>query len=190
MSPTTLEDMVALDAAGAIGRTERVDVRSHLAASAPQEWERLGAFYDVAILLALALPATLPPSAAVRRRLMARLKGEPGDEPGVRTVSSSDGRWEAGSTESVRIKRLGGGVEQGRVVLLVDLSPGAQFPSRSHAGSEELFVVDGDVLVGGRRLGPGDFQEAEAGTVHPPLRSLQGCRLLFVVSALDFVERW
>ena len=90
----------------------------------------------------------------------------------------------------MRIKRLGGSVEHGRVILLVELAPGAQFPSRSHAASEEMFVVDGDVLVGSRRLGPGDFQEAEGGTVHPPLRSLQGCRLLFVVSALDYVERW
>jgi hypothetical protein len=50
--------------------------------------------------------------------------------------------------------------------------------------------VDGEVLVGARRLGPGDFQQADPGTVHPPLRSLQGCRLLFVVSALDYVEHW
>jgi anti-sigma factor ChrR (cupin superfamily) len=190
MSLTHLEDMAALDGAGALGRRERFELRSRLAAATPEDWERVGALFDVGILLALALPMTLPPSAAGRRRLMARLKGASSEEPGVRTVTASDGRWEAGSTDSVLVKRLGGGVEEGRVVLLLQLAPGAQFPSHSHVASEELFVVDGDVLVGGRRLGPGDFQQAQPGTVHPPLRSLQGCRLLLVVSALDYVERW
>jgi anti-sigma factor ChrR (cupin superfamily) len=190
MNPTRLEDMAALDAAGALGRPERFELRSRLATASQQEGESVASRYDVAILLALALPMTVPPSAAVRRRLMARLKGASADEPGVKTVTAGDGRWEAGSTDTVLIKRLGGGVEEGHVVLLLELAPGAQFPSHSHAASEELFVVDGDVLVGARRLGPGDFQQAEPGTVHPPLRTLQGCRLLLVVSALDYVERW
>ncbi len=190
MRAERLEDLAALDAAGACTSSERADIRSRLASATPEEWVRFGKYYDVAALLVLALPSTVPPSATVRRRLMARLGGEAGEEPGVRTVTAAEGRWEIGSTESVRVKRLGGGLEEGRVVLLLELAPGAQFPSRSHAEAEELFVVEGEVLVGSRRLGPGDFQQAEPGTVHPALRSMQGCRLLFVVSAFDYVERW
>jgi anti-sigma factor ChrR (cupin superfamily) len=190
MSPTHLKDMAALDAAGALGRPEQFELRSRLATASPQDAESVGSLYDVTILLALALPMTVPPPAAVRRRLTARLKGVAAEEPGVRTVTASDGRWDAGSTDTMLVKRLGGGVEEGHVILLLELAPGAQFPSHSHTASEELFVVDGEVLVGARRLGPGDFQQADPGTVHPPLRSLQGCRLLFVVSALDYVEHW
>jgi hypothetical protein len=189
MTGLDLETLTALDAAGALGRSERFDLRSRLDAASPGEQGRARGFYEAGIVLALALPTADPPSAAVRRRLMGRLKGDPHEEPGVRIVPASEG-WQAGSTEAVRIKRLGAWLESGQVALLVELAPGAQLPSHSHGGSEQCLVLDGDVLVGGRRLGPGDLRHAEPGTVHPPLRSLQGCRLLFLVSSSDYVERW
>ncbi len=190
MNESELEDLAALDAVGALGPADRLDLRAHLGGASPQLRERIGALYDVALLLTLGLPPTVPPGSGVRRRLMGRLAGEHPDEPGVHVIPAGEGRWEPGSTEMVRIKRLGGGLEEGHVVLLMEMAPGAQFGGRSHVGAEECFVVDGDVVIGGRRLAPGDFQHAEPGTVHPPMRSLQGCRLLFIVSALDFVERW
>jgi hypothetical protein len=47
---------------------------------------------------------------------------------------------------------------------------------------EELYVLEGDLRVGGMVIRPGDYCRAEAGTIHPELRTETGC-LFFVTAA-------
>ena len=65
---------------------------------------------------------------------------------------------------------------------MVRLQAGAQLPPHDHdEGLEECLVLQGDVWLGERHYGPGDYQLAERGTRHAKVRSDRGC-VMFVRS--------
>lgn len=54
--------------------------------------------------------------------------------------------------------------ERNRVSMLVRLAPGVAYPPHSHAGVEELHLLDGDLWIDDRKLYSGDYNRAEPGT--------------------------
>jgi quercetin dioxygenase-like cupin family protein len=81
------------------------------------------------------------------------------------------------------MKVLSSSPRVGYVTLLLDVAPGTRFPAHHHGGDEECYVISGDVNTCGRRLGPGDFVHADAGTDHGELWTEQGATVLLVVPA-------
>ena len=73
--------------------------------------------------------------------------------------------------------------EAGYAVLLGKLDPGTRYPAHINTGPEDLYIVTGDLHVGERRLGPGDFHHADAGSEHGVNYSVEGCTLLAVIPA-------
>jgi anti-sigma factor ChrR (cupin superfamily) len=65
-------------------------------------------------------------------------------------------------------------------MLLIELGPGAAIPTHDHAGSEQLYVLSGDLVTEGRTLRPGDFLHSEPGTHHRELVSPGGCMAILV----------
>jgi quercetin dioxygenase-like cupin family protein len=49
-------------------------------------------------------------------------------------------------------------------------------------------VISGSVYTLGRRLGPGDFVHADAGTEHGELWTDEGARVLLVVQPEDYMR--
>ena len=74
---------------------------------------------------------------------------------------------------------------RGYATLLLDVAPGTRFPPHHHGGAEECYVVSGAVYTCGRRLGPGDFLHADAGTDHGELWTDEGAQVLLVVPPED-----
>ena len=70
---------------------------------------------------------------------------------------------------------------RGYATLLLDVAPGTRFPSHHHGGAEECYVVAGSLFTCDRRLGPGDFVHADAGSEHGELWTDEGCRVILVV---------
>lgn len=68
-----------------------------------------------------------------------------------------------------------------RLTALVRMAAGARYPSHRHAGTEELYLLEGDLVVEGNRMQPGDYCRAEVGSLHGETRSETGC--LFILSA-------
>ncbi len=93
-------------------------------------------------------------------------------------------RWEATATAGVQTRRLGFDRVNRRVSMLIRMEPGASYPAHRHGGPEECFVVAGDLRVGEFHMRAGDFQRAEAGSVHPAQSTVGGC-LLFISSSLE-----
>jgi hypothetical protein len=60
-----------------------------------------------------------------------------------------------------------------------NILPGARFPVHTHKGPEFVFILEGELVQGGRRLGPGWASVAGAGTVDEDVHSERGC--VFVV---------
>lgn len=105
--------------------------------------------------------------------------------PGLFTRMAAEGEWEATDIAGIRAKALRVDSERRSVTMLVTMEPGSAYPRHRHAGAEECFVLQGDLQVGGRSLGPGDYQCAEAGTVHDVQSTREGCTLLLVSSQDD-----
>lgn len=113
---------------------------------------------------------------------------EPSDIPGVFLVPSAGGVWEPTPVPGIRTKRLNLDEVNRVATSLVRMAAGARYPAHRHAGREECYVLEGEVRFSGHTLVAGDYQVAEAGSVHPEHWSPRGCLLLLVASLDD--EAW
>jgi anti-sigma factor ChrR (cupin superfamily) len=68
---------------------------------------------------------------------------------------------------------------------MVRCEPGARFPVHTHAGPEFLFILEGELVQSGRRLGPGWAAVGAAGSVDADVRSDAGCLFILVDRAAD-----
>ena len=82
--------------------------------------------------------------------------------------------------EKVCVKDLG--TAEGRSMQLVRFEPGAVFPVHTHRGPEFVYILEGELIQRGRRLGPGWASVAASGSVDDDVRSECGCTFLTVYS--------
>jgi anti-sigma factor ChrR (cupin superfamily) len=146
-------------------------------------------FEDLELLLAdLASAGAEPPARSVRDRLMARvLDDEPPVPPGFVFSLAARDRWLPHPIPGIRMRVLALNRESGYATLLLDVAPGTRFPAHHHGGAEECYVVSGSVYTCGRRMGPGDFLHADAGTDHGELWTGEGAQVLLVVPPEDYM---
>lgn len=104
--------------------------------------------------------------------------------PGLSLVAMEHGGFEPTAIPGITTRRLSVDREARRVSMLVRMEPNTAYPAHRHGGSEECYVVSGDLRVGDVRMRAGDFQRAEAGSVHPIQATDGGC-LLLITSSLD-----
>jgi anti-sigma factor ChrR (cupin superfamily) len=99
-------------------------------------------------------------------------------------VSFRDGestRWRASIfAAGVEVKDLG--AANGRAMQLVRFPPGTAFPAHKHEGPEFVYVLEGELIQNGRRLGRGWASVSAAGTVDDDVRTERGCTFLLVYS--------
>ena len=88
--------------------------------------------------------------------------------------------------KGIEVKQLAVNEEKGYLMLLIKAAAGAEYPSHKHSGAEECYVIEGDLIVEGKVLGPGDFHHADGGSDHDPLRTKNGCTLLLVADPRDY----
>lgn len=140
-----------------------------------------GVEFDELTALALAAAAAGPePSPDVRRRLMAEVRAA--EPAGFSFVMDRDeSGWMPHPVPGIRLKVLALNRERGYATLLLDVAAGTRFPPHHHGGAEECYVVSGSLFTCGRRLGPGDFVHADAGSEHGELWTEEGCRVILVV---------
>jgi len=58
----------------------------------------------------------------------------------------------------------------------------------SHAGVEELYLLDGELFIDGRKLYPGDYNRAEVGTGDQSVWSETGCTCVLLTSSEDVLR--
>jgi quercetin dioxygenase-like cupin family protein len=72
-------------------------------------------------------------------------------------VRSDDATWQSTRVPGVSVRPLRRNAETGESTALVRFAPGTRFPAHNHPAGEEVFVLEGDVLIGPDRLGAGDY---------------------------------
>jgi len=75
-----------------------------------------------------------------------------------------------------------------RVSMLVRLAPGVEYPPHTHAGVEELHLLDGELWIDDRKLYPGDYNRAEPDTSDARVWSETGCTCVLVTSSADVLR--
>ena len=198
MNCMELQELAALHALGALEPSEAARLDAALAHD-PDARAEVAAIKDAAAALArLALAQKKPPS-ALRARLLAQIArtpqthkaaapaAVPPPRPGFHFLGSDEGAWMPTPIPGIRMKILSVNRDTGYWCVKADLAPGARYPHHEHRGTEDLYVLSGDLHNEGRVLGPGDFLHAEPGTDHGELYSPGGCIALLVEKAPDEV---
>ena len=141
----------------------------------------------VALSLAHAVDAGSP-RPEVRASLLARVsQAVPPVPEGFSFRLGHDDDWLPHPVPGIRMKVLALNRERDYATLLLDVAPGTRFPPHHHGGDEECYVVSGTLVSCGRRMGPGDFLHADAGSDHGELTTDEGCRVLLIVQPEDYI---
>ena len=113
--------------------------------------------------------------ADLKARVMVRVAAAAREEATIVTVRCAEGEWRA----------IGGGVEVKTLhdngvtrTWLARMSPGATVPAHDHDGDEEIFVLEGSVMLDEIVLEAGDYQVAPRGSHHSIVASRNGCLVL------------
>jgi anti-sigma factor ChrR (cupin superfamily) len=127
----------------------------------------------------------LRPTTSLQRRLALRIAEETGKPP----VLPSARRWSEPEWEQVapgiECKLLATDTERHRVSMLVRLAAGASYPGHTHAGVEELHLLDGELWIDKRQLFPGDYYYGAPGTGDDIVWSETGCTCVLVTCIQD-----
>jgi anti-sigma factor ChrR (cupin superfamily) len=130
----------------------------------------------------------LRPSASLQERLARRIAAETGADP-VLPVGrdGSEPEWEEVSP-GIWCKILATDTERDRVTLLVRLLPGVSYPPHTHAGVEELHLLDGELWIEDRLLYPGDYNYGKPGASDQRVYSETGCTCVLITSPSDVLR--
>jgi anti-sigma factor ChrR (cupin superfamily) len=130
----------------------------------------------------------LRPPTPLQARLAQRIAAETGRAP----VPPPAPQWREPDWEQVapgiECKLLATDGERHRVSMLVRLAPGARYPAHTHAGVEELHLLDGELWIDERKLLPGDYNYGPPGANDERVWSETGCTCVLVTSTRDILR--
>lgn len=177
-------ELVCAYALQALAESETAVVESHIATCprCSHELETLRPVVDAFV----AWPTdVLRPSASLQPRLAQRIAAETGTAPVLPEGSQySEREWDE-VAPGIFCKLLATDTEKHRVSMLVRLAPGVEYPPHTHAGVEELHLLDGELWIDERKLHPGDYNRAEPGTGDKRVWSATGCTCVLITSTED-----
>ena len=129
----------------------------------------------------------LRPAASLQERLTRRIAGDTSEA----VLARPPRQWEEPAWDEVApgifCKLMATDTETDRVSMMVRLLPGVEYPPHTHAGLEELWLLDGELWIDDRKLYPGDYNRAEAGTGDKRVWSETGCTCVLITSTRDIL---
>jgi hypothetical protein len=127
-------------------------------------------------------------STSLQGRLAHRIAGETGKRPVPPPARQwSEPEWDQ-VAPGIECKLLATDAERYRVSMLVRLAAGASYPAHTHAGAEELHLLDGELWIDERKLVPGDYNYGAAGTGDERVWSETGCTCVLITSTNDVLR--
>jgi anti-sigma factor RsiW len=171
----------------ALGADDAAAFEAHLATCATCRAE-LEAMRPVVDALAVWPTDVLRPTAPLQQQLARRIADETGTEPVVPPPSGwKDPEW-CDVAPGISCKFLAADPRNHRMTMLVRLIPGASYPAHTHAGVEELHLLDGELWIDDRLLHPGDYNLGHPGGRDKRVYSETGCTCVLITSTDDVLE--
>jgi len=180
-------ELVPAYALGALSSGDVSAVEAHLATCAQCRAE-LATLRPVLDSFAAWPRDLLRPAPWLQRRLASRIAAETGADfvlPESRAWTEPE--WQQ-VAPGIECKLLADDAERHIISMLVRLAPGAEYPPHTHAGIEELHLLDGELWIDSRKLHPGDYNRAEAGTGDKRVWSETGCTCVLITSTRDILR--
>ncbi|HEY7296579.1 MAG TPA: cupin domain-containing protein [Xanthobacteraceae bacterium] len=130
----------------------------------------------------------LRPPTTLQARLALRIAEEAGKEAVLPPPQQwSEPEWEQVAA-GIECKLLATDTERHRVSMLVRLAPGARYPAHTHAGVEELHLLDGELWIDERKLSPGDYNYGSPGAGDERVWSDGGCTCVLITNTEDVLR--
>jgi anti-sigma factor ChrR (cupin superfamily) len=184
--PCGQSELTAAYAAQALPASDVAAAEAHIAAC-PHCQRELEALRPVVDRFVSWPTDLLRPPTLLQERLAQRIAAETGREP----VPPPAPHWREPDWEQVapgiECKLLATDKERHRVSMLVRLAPGARYPAHTHAGVEELHLLDGELWIDERKLLPGDYNYGPPGASDERVWSETGCTCVLVTSTRDIL---
>lgn len=127
--------------------------------------------------------AELPPTPAESANLKPVVTSPTENNAPSLIVRSNDVKWKSYGVPGVSFAKLYIDKKKREITCLMRLEPGVTFPLHRHAASEEVFVLEGDLIVEGEICHQGDYIRSLPGSIHSSLT--QGGCLLLMKTSID-----
>ena len=177
-------EQTCASAVRALSASELVSVEAHIAGCGRCRRE-LASLRPVVDRFVLWPIDVLRPTTSLQARLSLRIAAETGKQ----AVLPPEWQWSEPDWEQVapgiECKLLATDGARHRVSMLVRLAPGARYPAHTHAGVEELHLLDGELWIDERKLRPGDYNYGAPGASDERVWSETGCTCVLVTSTKD-----
>jgi quercetin dioxygenase-like cupin family protein len=103
------------------------------------------------------------------------------------SIENSDTQgWLPHPIEGITVKPLATDRSRGYAMLLMRLDKGVHYPSHTHDGDEQCFVVNGEITISGESLGSGDFFSTRKGADHGTISTANGATVMLTVALEDY----
>jgi len=168
---------------GALGESEMRAIEAHLAACAECRRE-LDSLAPLTARFSAWPTDLLRPATVLQARVARRIGDETGTYLAPPVARWSEPEWQE-VAPGIECKLLATDAERERVSMLVRLAPGASYPAHTHAGIEELHLLDGELWIDERKLVPGDYNYGPPGARDDRVWSATGCSCVLVTSTQD-----
>ncbi|HEY1328759.1 MAG TPA: cupin domain-containing protein [Casimicrobiaceae bacterium] len=176
-------EQVSAYALNALPASEREAMEAHLAAC-PQCSRELDGLRPVIDAVAAWPRDVLRPAPSLRNALARRIAAETGTEIDVPPRQWQEPEWTE-VAPGISCKLLADDTDKHVVSMLVRLAPGVAYPAHTHAGVEELHLLDGELWIDERKLHPGDYNRGEPGMSDQRVWSETGCTCVLITSTDD-----
>jgi hypothetical protein len=183
-NPCEQKEVTCAYAVQALAGSEIAAAEAHIA-SCPDCQRELESLRPVVNRFVFWPTDVLRPRTSLQRRLALRIAEETGKQPVLPAAPQwSEPEWEQ-VAPGIECKLLATDMEKHRVSMLVRLAPNASYPAHTHAGVEELHLLDGELWIDERKLGPGDYNYGAPGASDQRVWSETGCTCVLVTSTKD-----
>lgn len=185
MSTVPFTDIAADYLAGLLPAEEAAAFELRLTSASAEELTHFAELQEAAALLELSSTVPVKAPEAARDAVIAATQPAVIPLEEVFTYVMNDEGWAPLPlpVPGAQWKPLGFHPDGNVKMFLLELPPGCEFPDHPHPGVEECLLLKGDLINDGRRLGPGDYVRARAGTHHHGLRTEGGCVCLLILNA-------
>ncbi len=181
-------ELAPLYALNLLSEPEQHWVEQQLAAS-PELTEEL-AEYETAVTAIPYSTPVMPMTGDLKARLFNRLEldlpeSQPNPNPiSYQAVRSPELEWRSHTVPGVEIAMLHTDLVKREIVGVFRAEPGMQYPMHRHAAFEEIYMLQGDLVVDDAVYCAGDYIRSQPGSSHQPY-TVGGCMFFFRTSMDD-----
>ena len=183
-------ELAPLYALSALSQLERVWVEQQVV-ECPDLLEEL-ASYQSAVTAIPYSSSPLPLPANLKHRLFEHLELEtPSSEQEqerppapFQAVHAQDLNWQPHTVPGVFVAIVHKDEVKREIVGFLRAEPGVRYPAHRHAAVEEIFMLEGDLVIGDDVYGAGDYIRSNLGSSHAPYTK-GGCQFFFHSSMDD-----